>query len=320
MTEPSAPDRRDSVALDGASSSEVDAGTPPATAAKRRRKRQRVGRPPWVRLWLYLSEGPPAELVQSLVEMWRPVETFSNSRGPWHRGVVVSRERRFRRRKTPVERYFRYGAPADLAKLTISKFRRHPIALSLSVAAMVWWFWPWIRPPVSPVTGSQDNRPFVVGVDGMTPRRVSAAISAWRAMPGALLVVMDLGSVQSYAVLNRAGLTAEEMTRLKLISTCGDTVTLSADMANHLRRIKGAPGQLVVVTSPDTLDRLKAVMQVMLGGDGWRIEGVPSEGAENPPESILRRWRDELRAQFWRATGVSGRDAFVCRARGKGLI
>ena len=320
MTEPAAPDRRESRAPDGVSSPEVGAAMTPATKGKLRSRRQRVARPPWIRLWFYISQGPPAELVQSLIEMGRPEETFSNSRGPWHRGLVVNRERRFRKRQSLVERYFRYGAPADLAKLITAKARRHPLALSLSLAATIWWFWPWIRPPVPPVTGNQDNRPFVVGVDGMTPRRVSAGISAWRAMPGAQLVVMDLGSVQSYAALNRAQVTAEEMTRIKLISTCGDTVTLAADMANHLRRIKGAPGQLLVVTSPDTLDRLKAVMQVMLGGDGWRLEGVPSEGPENPPESILRRWRDELRAQFWRATGVSGRDSFICRAREKGLI
>ena len=113
---------------------------------------------------------------------------------------------------------------------------------------------------------------------------------------------------------------SEEKTRVKLVSTCGDTVTLAADMAGVLRGIPGAPGQLVVVTSPDTLDRLQAVMQVMLGGDGWRLEGVPSEGPENPPESILRRWRDELRAQFWRATGISGKELFICRARETGLI
>ena len=139
-------------------------------------------------------------------------------------------------------------------------------------------------------------------------------------MPGAQLVVMDLGSIQSYAVLRNANFTAEEMSRVKLIRTCGDTVTLAADMASYLRRIKGAPGQLLVVTSPDTLDRLKAVMQVMVGGDGWRLEGLSSESPENPEESILRRWRDELRAQFWRATGVSGKDLFVCRARERGLI
>jgi hypothetical protein len=47
---------------------------------------------------------------------------------------------------------------------------------------------------------------------------------------------------------------------------------------------------------------------------------MPSEVAENPPESILRTWRDQLRAQFWRATGFSGKDLFVCKARGAGLI
>jgi hypothetical protein len=271
-------------------------------------------------MWLYFREGPPAELVDSLVEMCRPAETFSNRRGPWHRGLVVSRERRFRKRRSPVERYVRHGAPGELARLVNASVRRHPIAYALTVVAVVWWYLPWMRPPVSPIVSGHDNRPLVVGVDGMTPKRVRAALSAWRSLPGALLVVMDLGSEQSYAALRSAELTPEESRRVKLVRTCGDTVTLSADLASYLRRIKGAPGQLLVVTSPDTLERFQAVMQVMLGGDGWRLEGLPSDVAENPPESILRRWRDQLRGQFWRATGLSGKEFGLCRARGQGLL
>lgn len=320
MTEPAAGDG--SVVPHGSVSPSPTPATEPVSPAPagRRRVRRRVARPPWVRLWNYLSAGPPAEIAQSLVEMWRPAETFSNRRGPWHRGLVVARERRYRKRQSPVVRYARYGAPAEVARLVVGRVRRHPIAWALSLAAVIWWFWPWMRPPVPPVISAQDNRPFVVGVDGTTFRRIRAALSAWRAMPGARLVVMDLGALQSYTELRNAAFTPEELKRVSVIRTCGDTVTLAADMAKFLRKMPGAPGQLLVVTSPDHLERLTALMQVMLGGAGWRLESLPSAIAENPPESILRRWRDELRAQFWRATGVSGKNLFVCRARDRGLI
>ena len=320
MTEPALGEGPGNLPIGGAPGPEPGLDPSPLASGQRRRVLRRVRRPPWVRMWLFFSAGPPAELLQSLVEMWRPAKTFSNSRGPWHRGVVVARERRFRNKKSSVERYFRHGAPAELTRVVNGAVRRHPIAYALTVSAVVWWYWPWVRPPVPPMASGHDNRPFVVGVDGMTPKRVRAALSAWRAMPGALLVVMDLGSEQSYAALRKAELTPEESTRVKLVRTCGDTVTLSADMASYLRKIKGAPGQLMVVTSPDTLERLQAVMQVMLGGDGWRMEGLASQVAENPKEYIWRRWRDELRGQLWRATGFSGRNAFVCRARYQGLI
>ena len=198
--------------------------------------------------------------------------------------------------------------------------RLQVIGLSLGAAATIWWFWPWWRPPEPPVLSNQDSRPVVVGVDGSSFRRIQTALSAWRAMPGARLVVMDLGASQSYTELRNAAFTQEEMKRVSVISTCGDTLTMSADWASFLRRMPGAPGQMLIVTSPDHLERLTAILQVMLGGDGWRLEGMPSEVAENPPESILRTWRDQLRAQFWRATGFSGKDLFVCKARGAGLI
>lgn len=320
MTEPALGDGPGNLNGGGVPNPRPGVGPSPLAGGQRRRVRRRVGRPPWVRMWLYFREGPPAELVDSLVEMCRPAETFSNRRGPWHRGLVVARERRFRKRRSPVERYVRHGAPGELARLVNASVRRHPIAYALTVVAVVWWYLPWMRPPVSPIVSGHENRPLVVGVDGMTPKRVRAALSAWRSLPGALLVVMDLGSEQSYAALRSAELTPEESRRVKLVRTCGDTVTLSADLASYLRRIKGAPGQLLVVTSPDTLERFQAVMQVMLGGDGWRLEGLPSDVAENPPESILRRWRDQLRGQFWRATGLSGKEFGLCRARGQGLL
>lgn len=373
MSDPGAAKR--SGALSGPPGPSPDAeaaeGSARSLPAGKRRVRRRLNRPLWVRLWQYFKSGPPAELAQSVADLLRPEETFRNTRGPWHRGLVVrpedgsseghlpqgqtlqghppqghtpqgqtpqirssrdrssgdrssrgssSRGSSSRGRSSRGSSGRRRGVPRELDGVSAARMRLQVIGLSLGAAATIWWFWPWWRPPEPPVLSNQDSRPVVVGVDGSSFRRIRTALSAWRAMPGARLVVMDLGAIQSYAELRNAAFTPEEMKRVSVISTCGDTLTMSADWASFLRRMPGAPGQMLIVTSPDHLERLTAILQVMLGGDGWRLEGMPSEVAENPPESILRTWRDQLRAQFWRATGFSGKDLFVCKARGAGLI
>ena len=303
--------------------------------AGKRRVRRRVSLSPWKRLWLYFKVGPPAEIAQSVVQLLRPEETFRNTSGPWHRGLVVNREDglgeappshgesphgQSSHGRSSKGRSRRRAVPKEVEALAATRTRRQVIGVSLGVAATIWWFWPWWQSPVPPVLSALDGPPLVVGVDGTTFRRVNTALSAWRAIPGARLVVMDLGDSQSQAELRNAALTPEERKRVSVISTCGDTITMAADWANYLRRMPAAPGQLIVVTSPDHMERLTAILQVMLGGDGWRLEAIPSEVSENPPESVVRRWRDELRAQVWRATGFTGKELFICKARGAGLI
>jgi uncharacterized SAM-binding protein YcdF (DUF218 family) len=289
-----------------------------------------VSRSGWERLWLYFRAGPPAEIAQSVVDLLRPEETFRDTPGPWKQTVIVNREEdlgearpsqtssskgRFSKRRSRSR-----DTPHVTDEISAARRRRQVIGVSLGVAATIWWFWPWMRPPVPPVLSAQDGPPLVVGVDGSSFRRIKTALSAWRAMPGARLLVMDLGAIQSTAELRNAAFTPEEIKRVTVIRTCGDTLTMAADWVKYMQQMPGGPGQLLVVTSPDHMERLTAILQVMLGGDGWRLEGMPSEVSENPPESILRRWRDQLRGQIWRATGFTGKDLFVCKARGAGLI
>ena len=295
-------------------------GPSPLAGGQRRRVRRRVGRPPWVRIWLYFREGPPAELVESLVEMCRPAETFSNSRGPWHRGLVVARERRFRKKRSPAERYVRHGAPGDLARLVNGTVRRHPIALGLSAAALFWWFWPWLRPQTGFFLQARSpNAPRIVAVEATDFRRTITAMSIWRFESKGLLVLM-VPSAQSLGVIQNEALSRSQRERIVNIGTCGDTITEIADLSRWLKTLRDGPGDLTLVTSPAHIERMTAIGRIMLGGAGWKVEGVGSQSSNNEPESIFRRWRDELRAQFWRATGLSGKELGLCRARGQGLL
>ncbi len=152
--------------------------------------------------------------------------------------------------------------------------------------------------------------------------RTRTALDIWRNRPNALLVLLsanDGASLFSLQVVRSAGLTLEQQRRVVRIITCGDTVTYSADLSNWLGRFK-TPGQLMVVTSPEHLERMTAIVQTMLRGAGWRVEGVASLTSERKPESPLRLIRDQLRAQIWRATGWSGRDSLICPGRTSGLF
>lgn len=360
MTEPASNDFSESHEGQITSSTGRGEGSARPLPVGKRMARRRVRRTFWSRVWLYVRFGPPAEIAQSVVDLLRPEETFRDTSGPWSNRLVVRREHRSpqghsseghaseghalkgpatqrpssERPASPdrssagqvssgrhrERRSSRRSVPQAREARSAGLTPRQIIGVSLGVAATIWWFMPWWRPPVPPVISAEDSHPLVVAVDGTSFRRVRAALSAWRAMPGARLVVMDVMDIQGYNELRNAALTPEDMKRVTLVRTCGDTITLSADMAKFLKSIPGAPGQAIFVTSPDTLERLMAIMQIMLGAEGWRMEGLPSEIAENKPESPFRRWRDQLRAQFWRATGISGKDLFVCRARGMGLF
>ena len=67
-----------------------------------------------------------------------------------------------------------------------------------------------------------------------------------------------------------------------------------------------------MVTDQPHLPRARTIAEIVLGAKGIRVEGlgVPIDA---PAENPLRRLRDQLRSQFWRATGWDGRPAFLQR-------
>lgn len=229
--------------------------------------------------------------------------------------------RRRRRHRPPAPiRWLRDGPAGELAELLSLPFRRHPIALSLGVASTIWWFWPWIRPPVDPLASNAASLPDVVAVEITDHRRTSTALDIWKTRPRSLLALMAPGrDHMSINLVRGAALTPEQRLRVVVIDTCGDTVTEIVDLSNWLGTLP-RPGRLTLVTSPAHIDRMRAIGQVMLGGSGWMVEGVGSLTSEHKPESPLRLIRDQLRAQVWRATGWTGRDSLVCPGRARGLF
>lgn len=198
--------------------------------------------------------------------------------------------------------------------------RGHPLPIALTAASLLWWFWPWLRPPVNPLSSEAHSLPDVVAVSIEDPLRTSTALDIWKARPSALLALMDAGGgALSYNLLRGVGLSRAERLRVVVIDTCGDTVTEMADLSKWLGTLS-RPGQLMLVSSPTHIERMAAIGKVMLGGSGWWVEGVDSLSSDHRPESPLRRIRDQLRGQIWRATGWTGKTSLVCPGRARGLF
>lgn len=248
---------------------------------------------------------------------------MSDSGHPHHSDHPHRVVRRRRRRKgSPLIRWLRYGPPGQLLEILSIPLRRHPLAISLGAAAGLWWFWPWIRPPVDPLARNTRNMPDVVAVLIEDHRRTSSALEIWKMRPRATLMLMaagDSSDEHSLSLVRNAALTPEQRLRVKVINSCGDTVTYLADLSQWLASLPH-PGYLTLVTSPTHITRTKAIGKVMLGASGWYVEGVGSLSSEYKPESPLRLWRDQLRAQVWRATGWTGKDDLICPGRAKGLF
>jgi hypothetical protein len=70
-----------------------------------------------------------------------------------------------------------------------------------------------------------------------------------------------------------------------------------------------------MVTSLQHLPRTMAIAQVVLGADGWLVEGLPVISEDGRDENEWRLRRDQLRAQLWRAIGWDGAPAELCDLR-----
>lgn len=306
-------------ASDDPEASGMGAGIRPLPPSSR--VRRRVRRSVWSRFWLYVRHGPPAELLQSLVLLVQPSETFRNSHGPWHRGLVVARERRSRKRRSPIVRYLRQESFGEAWGLFASLVRRHSIALTLGVAAVVWWYWPWWRPQMPVFDGAATARPKVVTVFVEDPQRVVTALTLWKTTPGSTLVLQ--GRPISQADIRRyfaaRGIALEESPRLVTLLPGCDTLGQLTTLSQWLRRYP-QPGELTVVTSPAHLPRSLAIAEIVVGVNGWKVQGLAAVTGDNRPEEGFRLVRDQLRGQLWRLTGWDPAAALVCSGRARGLF
>lgn len=302
---------------------ESSAGGGPGESSERsprRRRRRRQPRRPYG-LFGFLRHGPPAELLGAFRDLLRGEEDFRHSRGPWHRGLPVGR-RRHRRRSSGLWGWLRHGPPAELLIVVLHPIRRHPLALGLSVLALGWWFWPWLRPPVTLSSRPGAVTPDIIAASAPDHRRVRSALRIWLDRPNALLAVIvgpGPANAQSVELIRNAPLTEAQRKRLVYVQTCGDTIVEVSDLAGWMRTLK-RPGQVLMVTSPTHLQRMLHIARVMLGGRGWHVDGIGSLSSEYKPESPLRLLRDHLRAQLWRATGWTGKYSFICPGREQGLL
>ncbi|MEB3200449.1 MAG: ElyC/SanA/YdcF family protein [Synechococcaceae cyanobacterium] len=285
------------------------------TVRRIRRRRRRRSAPAAV--VHYVLHGPPAEIVASIGDLFRSDETLLRQRGPWRRGLTTER---VRRRRSSGPRLLRRGPAAELVQTLVRLIRRYPLRLAVSVALVLWWFWPWLRVQAPARSGSADGRPEVITVFVEDPQRVIWAFSLWNSMPGAAIVLQGRPGDQqvSRSYLERRGLWPRNEKGLVVLTAGCDTVGQVTALSRWLQRY-ATPGRLTVVTSPAHLERSLAIARIAVGAQGWRVEGLQAITDDNRPENPMRRLRDELRAQIWRFTGWNA-DDLVCRGRSQRMF
>ena len=192
---------------------------------------------------------------------------------------------------------------------------------ALALISAAWLIWPSIRPGLSPKgrAGVVPHR--VISVFVEDPQRVIAAVALWRRTPGATLVLQGRPGDQqvSRAYLEQRGLWPRPDPRLVVLTQGCDTVGQITALSLWLRRYP-RPGQLTLVTSPAHLPRSLAIARIVVGSEGWRIQGLAARTGDNRPEQPWRRQRDQLRSQLWRLTGWNGNADLVCPARDRRLF
>jgi uncharacterized SAM-binding protein YcdF (DUF218 family) len=170
----------------------------------------------------------------------------------------------------------------------------------------LWWHWPQLAPAL-PLRG----RSTAIVVLADDPRRTEAALDLWQQQP--LQALWILGSVPlqraSRQQLQRRGLDPSSPQLAALLEgddTVGQLTVLSD-------RLPLAIGRVTLITDQAHRDRALAIARHALGARGIRVESpAPTQlPASSQPEHSLRRHRDVLRVQFWRATGWNGRPRFA---------
>lgn len=198
----------------------------------------------------------------------------------------------------------------------IALVRRFPVVFGALGLGVLWWIWP-LLPGIPGLPGSMARSSTeVITTFVEDPQRTIGAITLWKQRPGSLLVLQGQPSSQAdnKAFLESQGQwPGDERGMVVLQSGCDTFGQLRA-----LQRWLGnrrAPGTLTVVSSPAHLPRATAIARILLGSEGWQVQGFPVLTGDNQPEGFLRQIRDQFRAQLFRATGWDPGTQIICRDR-----
>ena len=175
--------------------------------------------------------------------------------------------------------------------------------LALAIGTVVgWWHWPQLA-PLLPLRGAATA--IVVLADD--PRRTDLALDLWQRQPSRVLWILGNASLQqaSRKQLRRRGLDSSHPLVSFLLEgddTVGQLTALSGRLPNTI-------GSITLITDQAHRDRALAIAHLALGAKGIEVHAPPA--AQLPPaspqEDPIRRVRDQLRVQLWRASGWDGR-------------
>ncbi len=267
------------------------------------------------------SQGESSSRRSPTIRVWRYDEGYGAapaSRGSGNR-EQDNRSSGRRRRKRPLA-WLRRGPQGELFDLLTLLPRRYPIPSVLLLGVGLWLSWPMLM--ASRVAGAAlaPGAPQVITTFVEDPMRSVAAYSLWRTRPGALLVLQ--GSAGSQAInleaMRARGIRDDGNGKVVTLTQGCDTLGQLTALARFLSR-QPMPGRLTVVTSPAHLDRSVAIARIVLGSQGWQVDGMAAATGDNRPESAWRLWRDQARSHLWRFTGWDGTtDGTACQARSQG--
>lgn len=201
----------------------------------------------------------------------------------------------------------------EMVEPVTAPLRRHPALLLLLGLLSLWLGWPSLAPALRPLLGAKGGigsrvpPPEVISVFVEDPTRSIWALNLWKNKPGALLVMQGRASSQiaNMQYLRSQGRWPENARRLVTLQPGCDTVGQVAALARLLEQQR-APGRVTLVTSNAHLHRTLAIARTVIGPMGWQVDGLPVVTQDNRPEDPIRLWRDQLRAQMLRFTGITG--------------
>jgi len=201
----------------------------------------------------------------------------------------------------------------EMVEPVTAPLRRHPALLLLLGLLSLWLGWPSLAPALRPLLGARGGigsrvpPPEVISVFVEAPTRSIWALNLWKNKPGALLVMQGRPSSQiaNMQYLRSQGRWPENAKRLVTLQPGCDTVGQVAALARLLEQQR-APGRVTLVTSNAHLPRTLAIAHTVIGPMGWQVDGLPVVTEDNRPEDPIRLWRDQLRAQMLRFTGITG--------------
>jgi hypothetical protein len=300
-----------------------DSSPPEDSFAPRERRRVKLRR----RLHRSGSAAGPRDTTHPPAECGQPPRPSGDSGDPGDPGDGARREDgpdehgrqkvkvRKRKRRSALSRFLR-GAPTELALAVIAGLRRYPVQIGVTGAALLWWFWPWMRPIPPPSAMGKPGIPEVISVFVEDPQRTIWAMDMWKQRPGSLLILQGRPDSQAAnrAYLQSQGKWPEDQRGLVALSPGCDTVGQLTALTLWLRN-QHRPGRVTMVTSMEHLPRTMAIARILLGSDGWLVEGLPVSTEDGRDESVVRLRRDQFRAQLWRATGWDGAPEELCDLR-----